>query len=231
MGWRDQVQPGWLSSDRVAYPFRIDEDGKLALMVDGALDLTPDGALFLRTDASLEQVPGSPTTLKATTAQRALDIATSASDTAAAATIAAASAAEDADAVAAELAGKADTSHTHAQSDVTDLVADLAGKEASANKGIAGGYAPLDSDAYVPLGSLPCEIGYSELRSGEAEVTSSKFDFDSGTYEVFLTRRGLGSSPGWLYADPAERSGPTFYIRSTDSSDDAEVSWMIVRYD
>lgn len=45
-----------------------------------------------------------------------------------------------------------------AESQVTSLVSDLAAKEATANKGIAGGYASLDGSAKVPLAQLPAAI-------------------------------------------------------------------------
>jgi len=53
---------------------------------------------------------------------------------------------------------KADVSdfgHTHAQGDITSLVADLAAKETTANKGAANGYASLDSGGKVPAAQLP----------------------------------------------------------------------------
>lgn len=55
---------GWISSDAVADPFYIDENGKLALRTEGALDTSPDGGLLLRTEGDLEQTPGSPVTLR-----------------------------------------------------------------------------------------------------------------------------------------------------------------------
>lgn len=62
------------------------------------------------------------------------------------------------------LAGKAATSHTHVESDVTNLTADLAAKEVSANKGAASGYASLDSGTKVPTAQL-----------GSGSATSSTF--------------------------------------------------------
>jgi hypothetical protein len=46
-------------------------------------------------------------------------------------------------------------SHSHAESDVTNLVSDLAAKEASANKDAANGYAGLDSGAKIAAAQLP----------------------------------------------------------------------------
>lgn len=57
--------------------------------------------------------------------------------------------------VAAALALKLDTTGTIPESQVTNLVADLAATEKSVNKGAANGYAPLGSDSKVPTGNLP----------------------------------------------------------------------------
>ena len=46
------------------------------------------------------------------------------------------------------------TSHSHAEADVTNLVTDLAAKEATANKGVVSGYASLDSTTKVPVAQL-----------------------------------------------------------------------------
>jgi hypothetical protein len=54
-----------------------------------------------------------------------------------------------------DLAGKAPTVHTHTEAQVTNLTADLAATEKSANKGAASGYAPLDSSSKVPATNLP----------------------------------------------------------------------------
>lgn len=52
------------------------------------------------------------------------------------------------------LSGKANVSHNHIEGDVTGLVTDLAAKEATANKGAVGGYAPLDASQKVPATNL-----------------------------------------------------------------------------
>jgi len=49
----------------------------------------------------------------------------------------------------ADLSAKAAVSHSHAESDVTNLITDLSAKEASANKGVASGYASLDANGEV----------------------------------------------------------------------------------
>jgi hypothetical protein len=49
--------------------------------------------------------------------------------------------------------------HTHPQSDITNLTTDLAAKEATANKGVANGYASLGADGKVPSDQLPASSG------------------------------------------------------------------------
>lgn len=49
----------------------------------------------------------------------------------------------------------APSAHAHPESEVTNLVSDLAAKEATANKGAANGYAGLDGSSLVPLVNLP----------------------------------------------------------------------------
>jgi hypothetical protein len=53
------------------------------------------------------------------------------------------------------VAGKAATVHTHAEADVTSLVADLASKQATSQKGAASGYASLDGTTKVPIAQIP----------------------------------------------------------------------------
>lgn len=54
-----------------------------------------------------------------------------------------------------DLAGKAAASHTHSESDVTNLTTDLAAKQATSAKGQANGYASLDASTLVPAAQLP----------------------------------------------------------------------------
>lgn len=56
------------------------------------------------------------------------------------------------------LAGKANTVHTHAISDVTNLQTSLNAKESTANKGVANGYVPLDSSVKIPATYLPSYV-------------------------------------------------------------------------
>lgn len=66
-----------------------------------------------------------------------------------------------------DLASKAPTSHAHVESDVTNLVSDLAAKVAASTKGQANGVATLDGSATVPVAQLPAAstsaAGASEL--------------------------------------------------------------------
>jgi hypothetical protein len=62
-----------------------------------------------------------------------------------------------------QLDGKAASAHTHPQSDITNLVTDLAAKEATANKGVANGYCELGADGKVPASRLTEKIGITAL--------------------------------------------------------------------
>jgi len=53
------------------------------------------------------------------------------------------------------LDGKSATGHGHVESDVTNLVTDLAAKEATANKNAASGYAGLDASTKLAAAQLP----------------------------------------------------------------------------
>lgn len=54
---------------------------------------------------------------------------------------------------------RANHTGTQAESTITNLVTDLAAKEATANKGVAGGYASLDGSGKVPTSQLPATGG------------------------------------------------------------------------
>ncbi len=56
-----------------------------------------------------------------------------------------------------------DFAHTHPESDITNLVTDLAAKEATANKGVANGYCELGTDSKVPASRLTEKIGLTDL--------------------------------------------------------------------
>jgi len=94
----------------------------------------------------------------------------------------------------ADLAAKAAVSHIHAEADITNLVADLSAKEASANKGVANGYASLSANGEVaenlslkkwignindPLTHIPFRRANDELRLSGAQLFSRT---STGTY-------------------------------------------------
>jgi hypothetical protein len=56
------------------------------------------------------------------------------------------------------ISGASNTLSNIPESAVTNLTSDLAAKEATANKGVAGGYASLDGGGKVPVGQLPSSI-------------------------------------------------------------------------
>jgi hypothetical protein len=75
----------------------------------------------------------------------------------------------------ADLAAKRGVADAIAQSDVTGLVAGLAAKEATANKGQPNGYASLDGTGKVPVGLLPSFTASNgvDSASGTAPLTLS----------------------------------------------------------
>lgn len=83
----------------------------------------------------------------------------------------------------ADLAGKAASSHAHAESDITGLVADLAAKEAAANKGAVNGYAPLDTSAKVPVSNLPTGLAPGVHASTHASGGSDPVPGMSGIFD------------------------------------------------
>lgn len=68
------------------------------------------------------------------------------------------------------------------EGDVVNLVADLGAKEVAANKSIAGGYAPLDASAFVPVTNIPS--------LSEAKITNLTSDL---TARELLANRGAAS--------------------------------------
>jgi hypothetical protein len=65
--------------------------------------------------------------------------------------------------------GAAATVHSHAQSDVTGLAGALAAKEATANKGVAGGYAGLDGTGKVPSTQLPTMTATVDIKTADLD--------------------------------------------------------------
>jgi hypothetical protein len=58
-----------------------------------------------------------------------------------------------------------------AEADVTSLTTDLAAKEVTANKNVAGGYAPLDGSSKVPIANLP--VPFTQANSHASPDTDS----------------------------------------------------------
>ena len=94
------------------------------------------------------------------------------------------------------------------ESGVTDLVADLAAKEATANKGAASGYAPLDSLSKVPTIYLPSWVR-SVAIEGDAQLTG-EVTLSAGS-NVTLTRTGndieIAASAGGISGLKVDKAG------------------------
>lgn len=77
--------------------------------------------------------------------------------------------------LATSLAGKADSSHSHATADVTGLDTALSGKQATSEKGQANGYASLDGSGDVPIGQLPTGTSGTTVALGnDARFTDAR---------------------------------------------------------
>lgn len=106
------------------------------------------------------------------------------------------------------LSSKADASHTHAQSDITNLTTDLAAKEAIANKGANNGYMGLDSSG----------VGASAPKAHASRHIATDPVIVSGT---LAGRPAAGSAAApWYFA--TDVSAGTLY--KTDGSTWAAVS-------
>jgi hypothetical protein len=70
---------------------------------------------------------------------------------------------------------KANTTHTHAESDITNLTTDLAATEKTANKGVASGYAALDSSGKVPAAQLPSSVLGTLQYQGAYDASGGSF--------------------------------------------------------
>lgn len=87
------------------------------------------------------------------------------------------------------------------QSAVTNLTTDLAAKEATANKGVASGYASLDSGTKVPATQIPNIAllrSYQFSSNGTLAVTTGKHRLynDSGaTWTILAVRASVGTAP------------------------------------
>jgi len=107
------------------------------------------------------------------------------------------------------IAGKSDNGHTHTESDITDLQS----YELSSNKGIANGYAELDSNGFVPSSQLPSYVddvlSYANLASfpgtGEndkiyiAEDTNITYRWSGSAYVIIGTDLALGETENTAY--------------------------------
>lgn len=104
---------GWVSTDALGPGVMLDEQGRVVpkLAENSALYVNEDGEIDIRTGIGLRTTQQSPNTLISTVP----DVS---------------SVVPDVTLNRALLAGKADIAHTHAEADVTGLVADLAGKAA-----------------------------------------------------------------------------------------------------
>jgi hypothetical protein len=90
-------------------------------------------------------------------------------------------------------------SGTVAESQVTNLVSDLAARELTANKGIASGYAPLDGSSKVPIANLPTGTGATNVAigndtriTGALQATNNLGDL--GNAGTARTNLGLGTA-------------------------------------
>jgi hypothetical protein len=95
----------------------------------------------------------------------------------------ASSAAIDLSKLAVDPLARANHTGTQAESTITNLVTDLAAKEATANKGVAGGYASLDGSGKVPTSQLPSSAvgGLSYLGLWDANANSPTLSSGSST--------------------------------------------------
>ena len=101
-----------------------------------------------------------------------------------------------------DLAGKAAASHTHAEGDVTNLSTDLGNRELTANKGAVSGYAPLDAAQLLPTANLP-NVPYTNLPTGASTNHVLPGDHASVTNSRTPTTHASSHAPG--AADPVKR--------------------------
>lgn len=121
--------------------------------------------------------------------------------------------------------------HTHAESDITGLATDLAAKENTANRGVANGYAPLDSGSLVPAAYLPSYVDdvleYSALTAFPATGESGKIYVADDTRKIYRWSGSayieISPSPGSTDAVP-EGATNLYY---TDSRVATKVAAMV----
>lgn len=78
------------------------------------------------------------------------------------------------------------------EADVTGLTADLAAKEATANKGAANGYASLDSSGKVPSSQLPSISGVYDRVTAALDIASTAAE--TSLYSKVIAANDLGTN-------------------------------------
>ncbi|MBI5178811.1 MAG: hypothetical protein HZA04_06085 [Nitrospinae bacterium] len=81
-----------------------------------------------------------------------------------------------------------------AQSQVTDLTADLAAKEAATNKGAANGYAPLDASSKVPVTHIP-PLPQSQINNLESNLAGKELAANKGVANGYAPLDASGKVP------------------------------------
>lgn len=121
------------------------------------------------------------------------------------------------------------------QSKITDLVSDLAAKEATANKGVAGGYAGLDGATKVPIAQIPTGATGTTVALGDhthtGTFTLSAFSRQGilsvstgalrlpveGTYIITGVRLMAGTAPtGQALLVDVNKNGTTIYTTQSN---------------
>jgi len=103
---------------------------------------------------------------------------------------------------------------TLAESNITNLVTDLAATEKSANKGAVNGYCPLDSGSKVPVANLPASVlgGLAYQGAWNASTNIPALASSTGTkgfyYDVSVTgTTALDGISAWAAGDKAAYNG------------------------
>lgn len=121
------------------------------------------------------------------------------------------------------------------QSKITNLVSDLAAKEAVANKGVASGYASLDATTKVPIAQIPTGTTGSTVALGNhthtATFTLSAFSRQGilsvstgtlrlpveGSYTIVGVRLMVGTAPtGQALIVDVNKNGATIYTTQSN---------------
>jgi hypothetical protein len=121
------------------------------------------------------------------------------------------------------------------QSKITNLVSDLAAKEATANKGAASGYASLDGSTKVPIAQIPTGVSGTTVALGNhthtGTFTLSAFSKQGilsvaagalrlpveGTYTIVGVRLMAGTAPtGQALLVDVNKNGTTIYTTQSN---------------